>query len=356
VPHAIAPPIEGVSTSTAGLVGQAAQGPTDQAVLVTSLDDYQQTFGGYQPTQELFLGVSQFFANEGRRAWVVRLGARGPAGIRRGLAALDAADDLDLLCLPGLSGGRTLAAGAAYARARRAFFLGDPAGSRAATLEAARAIRRADSGHAAVYVPRLRVPDPVTPSATRSCGPAASVAGLLARTDRERGVWAVSAGTGARIRGAVGLASAIDDHAAASLRARGVNVIREVSGHGIVAWGARTVGGGADGGEEWRYIPVRRLALYIEESVSRGLEWVVFEPNDEPTWTRIRPQVGAFLAELFQQGAFASLTESDSYFVRCGPDTMTQRDLNRGDLVVEVGVAPLRPAEFVVIRIRRPRP
>jgi phage tail sheath protein FI len=353
MPHGIAPRIEGVSTSTAGLVGEAGQGPTNQAIRVTSLSEYQQTFGGPQPGQELFLAVSQFFANGGRRAWVVRLGGRTARALRRALAALDAADDLGPLCLPGLSGAAILTEGAAYARDRRAFFLADPGASLTATLKAVRAIRPADAGHVAVYVPRLAVADPVQPSATRLCGPSASVAGLLARTDRDRGVWAVAAGTEARIVGAAGLASSIDEATAVSLRRQGINAIREVPGHGIVAWGARTVGGAA---EEWKYIPVRRLAMFIEESVQRGLQWVVFEPNDEPTWSLVRRRVEAFLEDLFRQGAFSGETAEECYFVRCGPDTMTQNDLNRGHLVVEVGVAPLRPAEFVVFRIRQARP
>jgi phage tail sheath protein FI len=353
MPHAIAPRIEPVRTSTAALVGEAGQGPVEQAVRITSLGEFQQIFGGPQPGQDLFLGTSQFFANGGVRAWVVRLGGRGTPALRRALAALDAAEDLGLLCLPGLSAGRSLAEGAAYARDRRAFFVGDPAASRKATLEAVRAIRAADAGHASVYFPRLRVPDPLQPSATRLSGAAASVAGVYARTDRDRGVWTVPAGTSARLVGAVGLASAIDDRAATALRARGINAIREAPGHGIVAWGARTVGGEAG---EWRYIPVRRMAMFIEESLDRGLEWTAFEPNDEPTWTLVRRQVGTFLEELSRQGAFAGPTPEASYFVRCGEDTMTQSDLNQGTLIVEVGVAPLRPAEFVVFRIQRPRP
>lgn len=356
MPHVIATPIEGVSTSTAGLVGEASQGPTNQAVLVTSLNEFQQTFGGPQPNQELFPGVAQFFANGGQRAWVVRHGGRGAGAIRRALTALDAVEDLGLLCLPGLSGGRTLAAGAAYARSRQAFFLADPAGSRQATFQAVRAIRPEDAGHVAMYVPRLGIPDPLQPSTTLLRGPAATVAGLLARTDRDRGVWGVAAGTGARLNGAVGLASAMDDRDAATLRPRGINVIRQLPGHGIVPWGARTVGGGGEGAEEWRYIPVRRLALFIEESVSRGLGWVVFEPNDEPTWSLVRRTVESFLDQLFRQGAFAGQTPAECYFIRCGSDTMTQDDLDSGVLVLEVGVAPLRPAEFVIFRIRRERP
>src|SRR5919204_1378966 len=200
---AVTPPILGVATSTAGLVGEAAQGPIEQAVLVTSLSEFQRVFGTPQPGQELFHAVSLFFLNGGRRAWVVRLRARSTAGIRRGLAALDAVDDLGLLCLTGLSGGTALAAAAAYARSRGTFFVGEPAGSRQSTLTAVRAIRAADRGHAAVFFPRLRVPDPLQPSSTVSCGSSAAIAGMLARTDTERGVHAFAVGTGAHVQGAV---------------------------------------------------------------------------------------------------------------------------------------------------------
>jgi phage tail sheath protein FI len=352
MPHRIAPPIEAVSTSTAGLVGEAGQGPTDQAELVTNLTSFERIFGGPQPGQDLFLGVRQFFENGGNRAWVVRLSSRGLPDVRRGLAALDAVADVSLLCLPGLSAKRIVAEGAAYARGRRAFFLAEPAASRSATVEAARAIRSGDAGHAAVYLPQIRVKDPLQPSATRLFGSSAGIAGLLARWDRDRGVWNPAAGTGAHLVGTVGLAASIDDHAAATLRAQGINTIRQ-DGHGIRVWGARTVGGEAG---EWMYIPVRRTALFIEESLDRGLEWTVFEPNDEPMWTMVRRQVAPFLQHMFQQGAFAGPTPETSYFVRCGEDTMTQDDLSQGSLVVEVGIAPLRPAEFVTFRIRRPRP
>jgi phage tail sheath protein FI len=356
MPHAFAHRIEGVATSVAALVGVAGQGPTNQPVLVTSLAEFQRTFGGPQGGQDLYLGVKQFFDNDGQRAWVVRLGGTGAAALRRGLDALDGADNVNLLCLPGLSGGSALASAAAYARSRRAFFIGDPAASRAATLAAIEAIRHTDTGHAAVYVPRIRVRDPAQPAATRLCGPAATVAGILARTDIERGVQAFAAGTWGHVRGAIGLGSALDDHQAAALRRHGINVIREVQGHGIVLWGARTVGGGVESADDWKYIPVRRLALYIEESLFRGLDWVVFEPNDEPTWSVIRHVVTTFMAEMFRGGVFPGATAGECFFVQCGLETMTQRDIERGILVVEVGIAPVRPAEFVVFRIRRTRP
>jgi uncharacterized protein len=336
------PRIDGVATGTTGLVGHAPQGQPDRPVLVSSLADYEQVFGGPAAGHELFVGAKLFFDNGGRRAWAVRLGGQGHAALGRGLATLDAIDDLGLLCLPGLSSGRTLAAAAAYARSRRAFYVAEAAGTKAATVAAARSIRAADRGHAAVWFPRLEL-------STARFGPSAAIAGLLARTDVERGVWAFPQ---AALQGATGLASAVDEHGAALLRRESVNAIRQLPGHGIRSWGARTAGGGRDSGEEWKYVPIRRLALYLEESIDRGLAWAAFEPNDEPTWTRITAVVAAFLDETFQSGAFAGRTPDESYFVRCGLATTTQRDIENGLAVIEVGFAPLRPAEFVVFRIR----
>jgi phage tail sheath protein FI len=352
---AVTPPILGVATSTTGLVGEAAQGPVEQAVLVTSLVEFEQVFGMPQPGQELFLGARQFFLNGGVRAWTVRLGARSAAGIRRGLAALDAVDDLGLLCFPGLSGGTTLAAAAAYARSRGTFYLAETAGSRAATITAVRGIRAADRGHAAAFFPRLRVVDPLQPGSTTLCGSSATIAGLLARTDIQRGVSAFAAGTGTHLQGAVGLASAVGEQAAAKLRGEGVNAIRQVPTHGIVVWGARTVGSGREQGEDWKYVPVRRTALYIGESIEHGIGWADFEPNDEPLWRRLRDTVGSFLTQMFHEGAFAGATPGEAFSVRCGSDTTTQRDIDNGILVIEIGFAPLRPAEFVTFCIRHKR-
>ena len=322
---------------------------------MTSLAEYEQVFGGPQHGQELFFAVSLFFLNRGRRAWIVRLGARSAAGVRRGLAALDAVDDLGLLCLAGLSGGTVLAAAATYARSRGTFFVGEPAGSRQATLTAVRAIRAADRGHAAVFFPRLRVRDPLQPSSTVLCGSSAAVAGLLARIDTERGVHAFAAGTSAHVQGAVGLASTVGDKAAATLRRSGVNAIRQVPNHGMVVWGARTVGGGREQSEDWKYVPVRRTALYLEESIERGIEWVDFEPNDEPTWRALRATVTTFLMQTFREGAFAGDTPAEAFAVRCGSDTTTQSDIDNGVVVIEIGFAPFRPAEFVTLRIRHKR-
>jgi len=348
------PRIDGVGTSTAGLVGNATAGPVDQAVLVTSLVDYEQVFGGLQSGHDLWLGVRLFFENGGHRAWAVRVGGQGQAAIRRALSALDVVDELGLLCLPGLSSPGALAAAAAYARSRRAFYVAEAAASRPATLNAVGAIAAADQGHVAVYLPRLVITDPLHPPATMSFGPSAAVTGMLARLDIERGVWTFPTGfaSGARVQGIVGLGSAIDVQAAALLRRSGVNALRALPGRGFRPWGARTVGSGRDRGEDWKYVSIRRLALFLEESIDRGLGWAAFEPNDEPTWRTIREAVEAFLDWTFRMGGLAGESPAEAFFVRCGSDTTTQRDIERGIVGIEVGFAPLRPAEFVTFRLR----
>ena len=213
--------------------------------------------------------------------------------------------ELGLFCLPGLSSPGVLAAGAAYARSRRAFYVAEAANSKAATLTAVRAIAAADTGHVAVYFPRVDVRDFLHPAATMPFGPSAAIAGLLVRTDGERGYWGFPMGY---LQGVVGLASTIDAHGAARLRRSGVNAVRLITGYGFLPWGARTVGSGPESGEDWKYVPVRRLALYLEQSIDDGLWRGANEPNDEPTWRRIRRDVASFLDYTRRLGAFAGQT------------------------------------------------
>lgn len=348
----VPPPILGVATNWAGFLGVAAQGPIEQPVLVTSFSEYERVFGTPPPGQELFLGVHQFFENGGVRAWIVRLQATSTAAIGRGLSALNSVDHLGLLCLPGISGGSALAAAAAYARSRRAFFVAEPSSTRPATVTALRAIRRADRGHVAAYFPRVKIRDPLNPATTILFGPSAAVAGMLSRFDINWGVHTVPAGTTAHLLDAVGLDSVIDEQGAASLRRQGINAIRQVPGHGFDVWGARTVGAGSESGEEWQYVPVRRMALYLEESILNGIGWAVLEPNDEPTWRRLRESIEAFLEHTRLQYGFTGATPAEAYYVRCGADTTTQNDIDNGIVVIEIGFAPFRPAEFVKFRIR----
>jgi uncharacterized protein len=203
--------------------------------------------------------------------------------------------------------------------------------------------------HAALFFPRVVVDDR---GRRVPLGPAGAIAGLMARTDATRGVWKAPAGTEADLRGIVGLEQRLSDPENGVLNPRGVNTLR-IFPNGIVNWGARTMDGDDDFASEYKYIPIRRLALFIEESLYRGLKWVVFEPNDEPLWAQIRLNVGAFLHGLFRQGAFQGQTPKDAYFVKCDRETTTQTDRNLGVVKVMVGFAPLKPAEFVIIRLQQ---
>jgi phage tail sheath protein FI len=176
---------------------------------------------------------------------------------------------------------------------------------------------------------------------------------VMARTDTQRGVWKAPAGLEATLNGVPELALPLTDGDIGRLNPLGVNCLRAVPSVGRVVWGARTLQGADRLASEWKYIPVRRTALFIEESLFRGTQWVVFEPNDEPLWAQIRLNVGTFLNTLFRQGAFQGATPREAYFVKCDKETTTQADIDRGVVNIHVGFAPLKPAEFVVIRLQQ---
>lgn len=200
---------------------------------------------------------------------------------------------------------------------------------------------------AAVYWPRLRLAD------GRSLDPAGAMAGLMARIDANRGVWKAPAGLEATLRGVRGVAQPMSDAENGLINPRAVNALRAFPA-GVVAWGARTlVGYDGSGNIDDKYIPVRRTTLFIEESLYRGLQFAVFEPNDEPLWAQIRLAAGSFMNGLFRQGAFAGRKASDAYFVQCDATTTTATDINLGIVNVIVGFAPLKPAEFIVVTIRQ---
>ncbi len=183
-------------------------------------------------------------------------------------------------------------------------------------------------------------------------GPSGAIAGLMARIDSNRGVWKAPAGIEADLRGIVGIELKLSDEENGVLNPRAINTLR-IFPSGIVNWGARTMDGDNDFGSEYKYIPVRRLALFLEESLYRGTQWVVFEPNDEPLWAQIRLNIGAFMHSLFRQGAFQGQTPKEAYFVKCDKETTTQDDINKGIVNIVVGFAPLKPAEFVIIQIQQ---
>lgn len=206
--------------------------------------------------------------------------------------------------------------------------------------------------NAAVYFPRLLIPDPLNENRLRSVGPSGTMAGVYARTDGARGVWKAPAGTDAALRNA-SLPLKLTDLENGELNPLGINVLRSFPIFGRVCWGARTLDGADQQASEWKYIPVRRTALFIEESLYEGLKWVVFEPNAEPLWAQIRLNVGAFMQNLFRQGAFQGQTRNEAYFVKCDNETTTQNDIDLGIVNIVVGFAPLKPAEFVIIQIQQ---
>ncbi len=203
--------------------------------------------------------------------------------------------------------------------------------------------------HSAVFYPRLKIQDN---GLDKYIGATGAIAGLMARTDSSRGVWKAPAGTEADIRGISGLEYRFSDGENGVLNPHAVNTLR-IFPNGIVNWGARTMDGDDDFGSEYKYIPIRRTALFIEESLYRGLKWVVFEPNDEPLWAQIRLNVGAFMHNLFRQGAFQGQQKKEAYFVKCDRETTTQNDINLGIVNVWVGFAPLKPAEFVILHLQQ---
>ncbi len=209
------------------------------------------------------------------------------------------------------------------------------------------------SRNAALYFPRVLQADRAKGGMIDSFPPCGMIAGIMARTDETRGVWKAPAGIDAGLYGAAGLTVPMNDQENGLLNPIGVNCLRTFPIVGNVVWGARTMAGANLLADEYKYVPVRRLALFLEESLFRGLQWVVFEPNDEPLWSQIRLNVGAFMHTLFRQGAFQGGSPRDAYFVSCDKTTTTQNDINLGIVNVIVGFAPLKPAEFVIIKLQQ---
>ncbi len=268
---------------------------------------------------------------------------------------VDRIDLFNLLCVPGLVDGTTIGTLQQRCRARRAFMIVDCAqGDTVSGVNGSLSGKTGDDSlNAAFYFPWVRAPDNLQQGALRAFPPSGFVAGVYARTDGSRGVWKAPAGSDASLTGAAALTISMSDAENGQLNPLGINCLRTLPVYGNVVWGARTLQGNNDRGSEWKYVPVRRLALFLEESLYRGTQWVVFEPNDEPLWAQIRLNVGAFLSNLFRQGAFQGRSAKEAYYVKCDGETTTQADINLGIVNIQVGFAPLKPAEFVVLRIQQ---
>ena len=286
-----------------------------------------------------------------------------------GLYALDKADLFNLLCIPPYD--RDVAADTttdpsqtdydtalAYCKARRAMLIVDPPKE---WLDVADAVGGANAvigkksftrdPQSVIYFPRVRIADPLRENKLATFVPCGVMAGVMARTDSQRGVWKAPAGVEATLLGVRELSVKMTDGENGLLNPLGVNCLRTFSVIGNVSWGARTTHGADILASQWKYVPVRRLANYIEESLYRGSQWAVFEPNDEPLWMQLRLNLGGFMQDLFRKGAFQGSSPRQAYLVKCDSETTTQGDIDRGIVNIIVGFAPLKPAEFVIIKI-----
>ncbi|MFL5386846.1 MAG: phage tail sheath family protein, partial [Longimicrobiaceae bacterium] len=305
----------------------------------------------------------------------------GNQSTHTGLYALDQVDQFDLMCIPpdGMiettppaippqDPGDTwrmelYQTAAQYCQSKRAMLIIDPPTSWAIEVQAGNTsnISINDLGtygpegeYAAVYFPYLIEGNPLLNGQLGYFAPSGAIAGICARTDAARGVWKAPAGiTDGAISGTMGLELKLSDTDNGLLNPQGINCLRTFPVYGNVVWGARTLKGADVLNDDYKYVPVRRLALYIEDSLLRGMQWAVFEPNAEPLWAQIRLSVGSFMNTLYRQGAFAGSTAKDAYYVACDATTTTQDDINMGIVNVQVGFAPLKPAEFVVITIQQ---
>lgn len=369
-------PIEAVGTSTAGFVG-AAPNPDarlDEAVAINNWSQFLRDYvrPGDKGT-DLANAVYGFFLNGGARCYVVNTRADGAiAGKGRGLDALAAIDEIAIVAAPGRTDAASYAALLDHAEGLkdRVCVLDAPAGAddvealtRAAEVGAAPAAgpapagearkkpaglrpRDSDGGYGAFYFPWLRARDAIDPDRIVTVPPSGHVAGLYARNDTERGVHKAPANE--TVRGALGVTQTISQAEQAVLNPAGVNCIRFFSREGVRVWGARTL---APSASNWRYLNVRRLFNMIEESIALNTKWVVFEPNDRPLWKAVQRDVGAFLTLLWRQGALAGATPEQAFFVKCDEETNPPDVIDAGQVVTVIGIAPVKPAEFVVFRI-----
>ncbi len=292
----------------------------------------------------------------------------GSPANKTGLFALDKADLFNLLCIPpdtrdGDTPVTVYQKAMDYCNSRRAMLIVDSPATWSANPDTATAAAIAGlpaiglngpaARNAALFFPRIKESDPMHDGQIDTFVPCGAIAGIFARTDSTRGVWKAPAGLDATVNGIAGLQVNLADGENGQLNPLGINSLRSFPVAGQVVWGARTLRGADSIGDEYKYIPVRRLALFIEETLYRNTQWVVFEPNDEPLWAQIRLNIGAFMQNLFRQGAFQGKTPREAYFVKCDKETTTQNDINLGIVNIVVGFAPLRPAEFVIIKIQQ---
>lgn len=372
-------PIEAIGTSTAGFVGTAPSAERQgEAVAINNWSQFVRIYvrdnGKPEslPGNDLANAVHGFFLNGGSRCYVVNIGNATP--VSKGLEKLDVIDEIAIIAAPGRTDAATHSAlvdAAESARDRVAILdavatvedvevltrVANPVmppkdgkaevdSKGAAAPPPAAGLAMSEKGYAAGYFPWLLVRDALDQTKIVPAAPSGYMAGIYARIDAERGVHKAPANVS--VRGAVGVTQVVSRSEQDVLNPAGVNCIRFFTREGVRVWGARTR---APSASNWRYINVRRLFNMIEESIAISTRWVVFEPNDRFLWKQIRRDIGAFLRQLWQQGALVGATEEEAFFVKCDEETNPPEEIDAGRVVTLIGIAPSKPAEFVIFRI-----
>lgn len=350
--------IKGATTSKTAFIGITAKGPLDQALPVSSFTDFQNKYGNFLPDNYLAYAAYQFFENGGQQLYIARVkpiedGALQESAYEKAFSLLDPIHDISLIAVPGIGSLTLFGFASAYCKNRRdCFFIGDTDSKTDTQKDVESFINnlRHKSSFGAVYFPWLKINDPAgLSSGPIAVPPSGSVAGIFSRMDAQSGVWKAAAGMGSEIMNAIGLTATIHDQGQSSLNSIGVNTIRDFPGRGIFIWGARTLATQSD--PEYRYVAVRRTSIFIEQSILKSTEWVVFEPNNETLWEEIRTLISSFMMDLFRKGAFQGNKPDEAFFVKCGRNTTSQNEIDQGTFNILLGFAPLRPAEFLLLRI-----
>ncbi|HLH61552.1 MAG TPA: phage tail sheath C-terminal domain-containing protein [Ktedonobacteraceae bacterium] len=378
-------PIQAVGTSTAGFVGETPDpnARVNEAVAINNWSQFTRIFvpEGSASTA-LSHAVYGFFLNGGSRCFVVNVGKGGAIAsggrTRVGLDVLEQVDEVAIVAAPGYTDAASYDAVVAHCEklkdrvgildapgeieditlltqvaTAKASGEGGSSGKSGGTKEpqggeAGRGLRarQSDGGYAAYYFPWITVRDPLSPNTLVNVPPSGHLAGIWARTDATRGVHKAPANEA--VRGALNLTYLLTREEQGILNQNGVNCIRSFAREGIRVWGARTI---ADGSSEWRYLNVRRLFNMIEESIATSTRWIVFEPNDRTLWKSIRRDIAAFLTRLWRDGALMGRTPQEAFFVKCDEETNPSDVIDAGIVVTLIGIAPVKPAEFIVFRI-----
>lgn len=349
-------PIEAVGTSTAGFIGESKKGPVNQPVFCPNWSTFTKNFGDFADSGHLAHAVYGFFNNGGSRCFVLNVGAgdagdrparfigadKGP-GERTGLHAFEEIEEIKLVIAPGQTDPAIQDAVLTHCEKMRYRFaiLDSPEVIESGGVD--KLPKPRDSKYGAYYFPWIQVYDPV--EGEIYVPPSGHMAGIYGRSDAERGVHKAPANE--IVRGALGLRYNVTKGEQDILNPKGINCIRTFNNRGIRVWGARTI----SSDPEWRYINVRRLFNMVEESIENGTQWVVFEPNDHMLWKKVSRNITSFLLRVWGDGALFGETPDEAFYVKCDSETNPPEVIDAGQLVVEIGMCPTKPAEFVIFRI-----